>query len=109
MAITYKILGQSNPTANTSNTVYTVPASNSAVISTIVVCNLSANASSFRIATVPSGSSIANQHYINFNTPIPGNDSIAITIGVTLAANDSIIANNASSNISISVFGSEIY
>lgn len=109
MTISYKILGQTNLTANTLSTVYTVPTSNSAVISTIVVCNLSANASTFRLAAVPSGSSISNQHYINYNTPIPGNDSIAVTIGMTLSANDSIRANGTSSNLAISIFGSEIY
>jgi hypothetical protein len=109
MAITYKILGQISITANTLSTVYTVPASNSAVISSIVVCNLGANASSFRLAAVPSGDTISNKHYINFDTPVPGSDSIAITIGATLSANDSIRANALSSNISISIFGSEIY
>jgi hypothetical protein len=109
MAITYKILGQLNPTANVLSTVYTVPASNSAVISSIVICNLGANASSFKLAAVPSGNNISNQHFMNFDTPIPGSDSIAITIGATLSANDSIRANAASGNISISIFGSEIY
>jgi hypothetical protein len=109
MAITYKILGQLNPTANTLSTVYTVPASNSAVISSIVICNLGANATSFRLAAVPSGNNISTLHYMNFDTPIPGSDSIAITIGATLSANDSIRANVATGNISISIFGSEVY
>jgi len=109
MTISYKILGQVNPTANSLNTVYTVPQSNSAVISTIVVCNLSGNTSTFRIAAVPSGNTISSKHYINFDTPVPGSDSIAITIGATLSANDSIIANTPSSNIGITIFGSEVY
>lgn len=109
MATVYKILGQLNPTANVLSTVYTVPASNSAVISSIIICNLGANASSFRLAAVPSGDTISNKHYINFDTPVPGNDSIAITIGATLSANDSIRANTLSSNIGITIFGSEIY
>lgn len=109
MANALKILGQLNPTANTLSTVYTVPASNSAVISTVVVCNQGANSSSFRLAVIPSGNTILGKHYLNYDTPIPGNDSIAITIGVTLAANDSISANALTSGISFNIFGSEIY
>lgn len=109
MTISYKVLGQSNPTSNVSNTVYTVPASNSAVISTVVLCNQGANSSSFKLAVVPSGNTISSKHYLNYNTPIPGNDSIAVTIGITLAANDSISINVSSNDISASVFGSEIY
>ena len=105
MTITYKILGQINPTANTMTTAYTVPASNSAVISTVVICNQSVNSAAFSLAAVASGDSPLAKNFLNFQTPVPGND----TIGMTLAANDSIRANVTSSNISISVFGSEIY
>ena len=35
MATTYKVLGQSNPSATTATTLYTVPASTQAVVSTI--------------------------------------------------------------------------
>jgi hypothetical protein len=109
MATSYKVLGQVNPTANTLSRVYNVPASNSAVISTVVICNQSTIASSFKLAVMPSGNTVSSKHYLNYDTPIPGNDSIAVTIGITLAANDTILANASSSNISISVFGSEIY
>jgi hypothetical protein len=109
MTITYKILGQINPTANTMSTAYTVPASNSAVISTVVICNQSVNSAAFSLAAVASGDSPLAKNFLNFQTPVPGNDSITITIGMTLAANDSIRANATSSNISVSVFGSEIY
>ena len=38
----YKVLGQHNSTANLIADVYTVPASNSAVLSSITVCNQTA-------------------------------------------------------------------
>lgn len=108
MAITYKVLGQANPIANNLTTVYTVPLLTSAVVSTITVCNLDANASQFSIAVQPSNTSISPQHYLNYRTSLPGNDTITITIGITMSANDVISANMTSSNVSVNVFGSEI-
>ena len=64
MATTYKVLGQSAPSATTDTTLYTVPASTETVVSTIAVANRAATNATFRIAIRPDGASIANQHYI---------------------------------------------
>lgn len=108
MALAYKVLGQVNPTANTLTTVYTVPSSNSTIVSTLVICNLANTAASFSLAVQPAGASIVNKHYINYQTPLPPNDSITLTIGMTLGNTDVISANVSTSTISISLFGSEI-
>ena len=108
MGIIYKILGQINPIANSSNTIYTVPVGTNTVISTIAVCNQNANSSTFRVAVVPSGNTLSAQHYINYNTFIPANDTITLTIGVTMGAGDFLVANSALPSLSFSAFGSEI-
>jgi len=109
MAIAYKILGQVAPASNTANTVYTVPAGTQAVVSTINICNPDIVPRAFRIAVVKSGESLSQKHYICYETPIPTADSIALTMGITLGANDSIsVFANSTSNISFSIFGSEI-
>lgn len=108
MAVDYKVLGQINPTANTLTTVYTVPAATQTVVSTIAVCNQSATTTTFSLAVQPAGVSIAPQHYLNYLTPIPGNDSITITIGLTLGNTDVISANVGSSTVSVHAYGSEI-
>jgi hypothetical protein len=108
MAISYKVLGQSNPAANTLVSLYTVPLATNTVISTITVCNLSNTAASFGLAVRPGGTSILNSHYINYNTPIPGNDTISLTLGITLAATDVLSCNSNTSTISFNAFGSEI-
>jgi glucose-6-phosphate dehydrogenase assembly protein OpcA len=105
----YKVLGQVNPSANTLTTLYTVPASNSAVLSTISICNLGSTAATFRVAVRPNGDAIANKHYLNYDTAIPGNDSITATLGITLANNDVISVNATSASITFNAFGSEIY
>ena len=108
MTTTYKVLGQNNPTANTLTTLYTVPVGANTISSTIAICNIDANTATFRIAVRPSGEAIANKHYLNYNTPIPGNDTITATIGLTLSANDVVSINASSSLLAFSLFGSEI-
>jgi hypothetical protein len=108
MPITYKVLGQNSPTANTLTTVYTVPALTSAVLSTVTVCNQSSVGATFRLAVRPSGESIAAKHYINYDTPVPANDTVSLTLGITLAATDVLSANANTSTLSFNVFGSEI-
>jgi len=109
MPTVYKILGQSNPAATSATTLYTVPSANSTVISTINVCNQSSSAGNFRIAVRPGGESLAAKHYIAYDTVLAGLDSIAMTIGVTLAATDVVTVYASSANISFVAFGSEIY
>jgi hypothetical protein len=108
MATIFKVLGQVNPPANTLVTLYTVPAFNSTVIGTISVCNQSSSNSTYSIAVRPAGAAIANQHYINFNTSIPANDTITISIGITLAATDVISVSASDTSVSFMAFGSEI-
>jgi hypothetical protein len=108
MAITYKVLGQSNPSATTATTLYTVPAATSAVVSTINICNQAGTAGTFRLAIRPSGAALAAQHYLSYDTSIAANDTISMTIGVTLATTDVITVYASSASMSFSAFGSEI-
>jgi hypothetical protein len=109
MATVYKVLGQSYPSAQTATTLYTVPAANSTVVSTINICNLSQSNGTFRIAVRPGGAALANAQYLAYDTPIPASDSIAMTMGVTLGNTDVVTVYTVSGNISFSLFGSEIY
>ena len=108
MPTIYKVLGQSAPAATTVTTLYTVPAATQAVVSTIAVCNRAATAATYRIAIRPAGATLANQHYISFDSTLAANDSTMITIGVTLAATDVITIHASTANTSFSAFGTEI-
>ena len=107
MATTYKVLGQSNPSAASDTTLYTVPAATSTVVSTIVVANLGTSGT-YRIAIRPAGASIANQHYIAYEGALNGNDSITWTLGITLAATDVITVRASNTSFAFNAFGSEI-
>lgn len=108
MATTYKVLGQSAPAAVTTTTLYTVPAATQAVASTISVCNRSSTNATFRIAVRPAGATLANEHYLVYDATIVSNDTKALTIGVTLAATDVVSVYASTTNLSFSLFGSEI-
>jgi|APGre2960657373_1045057.scaffolds.fasta_scaffold01808_2 hypothetical protein len=107
MAITYKVLGQINPSAATATTLYTVPATVSAVVSTIVMCNQAATATTFSLLIRPAGATADTKHYLNFNTAISANDMIPLTLGLTLAPTDVLTASSASGSVSFSAFGAE--
>ena len=104
----YKVLAQSNPSATTATTLYTVPAATSAVISTITVCNQAASAGSFRIAVRPAGAALAAQHYVAYDVAIAANDTTALTLGLTLATTDVITIYASSATMSFNAYGSEI-
>jgi hypothetical protein len=108
MGTVYKVLGQSNPTAASLTTLYTVPADTSTVVSTINICNQAATNANFRIAIRPAGESLSAKHYIAYDTIAPAYDSIALTIGISLAATDVVSVYASTSNFSFSIFGTEI-
>jgi hypothetical protein len=108
MAITYKVLGQVAPAATTATTLYTVPALTSAVTSTITVCNQNSTSATFRLAIRPAGASLTSSHYISYDTTLPANDTISLTIGVTLATTDVVTVYANNTNVSFNLFGSEI-
>jgi hypothetical protein len=108
MPTTYKVLGQSAPSATTATTLDTVPSATQCVVSTISVCNRAATAATYRIAIRPNGATLANEHYIAYDAPIAANDSTFITVGITLGAADVITVYASTANLSFSAFGTEI-
>jgi glucose-6-phosphate dehydrogenase assembly protein OpcA len=108
MPTTYKVLGQSNPSATTATTLYTVPSSTSTVVSTVTVCNQAGSSASYRIAVRPAGATLAAQHYLAYDIVIAANDTTALTLGITLATTDVVTVYASSATLSFSAFGSEI-
>jgi len=103
----YKILGQSAITTAVSN-VYTVPANTQAVISSIVVANRSSSNVNYRISVCQNAAAVSNSNYIAYDAVISGNDSIGLSLGITMGNNDLIAANASSNVITLSIFGTEI-
>ena len=107
MATTLKVLGQSAPLATTLTNIYTTPSLTSAVVSSIVVCNRSTSATSFRVAVRKLGASIADEHYIYYDVSIGGNDTFIATIGITLEATDVVSVYSTLATLSFNIYGQE--
>jgi len=107
MASAYKVLGQVLPSATTNTTLYTVPSATSAVASTLVICNQGVS-TTVRVAIRPAGAAITGSQYILYDTAVNGNDSLFLTIGVTLATTDVVTVYAGTATVSFSLYGTEI-
>jgi len=114
MPTTYKILGQTLPTANLLSNVYVVPTSTSAIVSTITICNQSSANANIDIMIRPINETLANKHYLIKGVTIPRADTMILSPGVTLNASVIVAVNNAvasgetAANVSFNVFGIEL-
>jgi hypothetical protein len=108
MSLDYKVLGQSNPSATTNTTLYTVPAQKETVVSSIVVTNQAASGGTYRIAVRPNAETIAAKHYIAYDRTINANATETHTLGITLDAADVVTVYASSATMSFNAFGVEI-
>ena len=107
MATTYIVLGQVNPAATTATTLYTVPASTSAVCSTLSICNIG-DSTTYRVAIRPAGASLADIHYIVYDAAIEQYNTTLLTLGITLATTDVVTVYAGTATVVFNLFGSEI-
>lgn len=108
MADHYKILGQLVPLAGSLTILYTCPASTEAIISSIIVSNRSGTVETFDICVCSGGATPVDHSYIYRDIDIPGKDSFAATLGVTLQQSDNIrVGCDQSSGCAFSLFGME--
>lgn len=112
MARTYRILGQINPGANVLTTLYTVPSSNSAIISSLVIANLNEGAgtgNSFSIAVNVAGVQVSNSNYLAYRVNCPVRDTVTLTLGITMNAGSIVSVNSNNSLMTFTAFGTEVY
>ena len=109
MATAYRILGQQVPSTTTTTICGNgSPSSGAIVVSTLVVCNRTSSAKSFRVSARPNGTALATQHYLAYDTTVPANDTIVMTLGITLASTEVLEVYGSDSNVSFTAFGSVI-
>jgi len=107
MATTLSVLGQVAPSATTLTTLYTVPALTTTAVSSIVVCNTSATATSFRISVAVAGAGDALSQYLYYNVTIAGNDTFIATCGFSLGAADVVRVYATLATLTFSAFGQQ--
>lgn len=109
MTETLKILGQVVPGINSLTDLYTVPASTSVSISSIIVCNQNSNTQIlFSISVAVNGVSDDPKQYIYYNVPLVENDTFIATVGLTMGAGDILRIKTDSNNVSFNLFGAEV-
>ena len=107
MPTNYKILAQAaSATADTA--FYTVPVATETVVSTITICNRGTASATYRINTRKDGTATAVANYLAYDATVPGNDTIALTLGISLDASDQISLMASNTNITFQAFGAEI-
>lgn len=109
MATAYKY-SQVQGTAGTGTyaTLYTTPSATQAVISSIVICNQSSSAITFRIGMEDAAATPTASEFLVFDAVIAGNDTIALTLGVAMPAEKFIRVSSSANTCSFSAFLSEI-
>lgn len=112
MAATYKRLGAAagNGTLATGTNLYTASgtAGTSTIVSSLVICNTSGVQRAYSIAINTASGTFAAGEYLVYQAVIAGNDTVTMTLGLTLdpaARYLNISASDASVNIS--AFGVE--
>jgi hypothetical protein len=108
MANAYKVLGQIAPAATTATAIYTVPSATEAVVSSVTIAERGGSAATFRLAVRPDGATLSNEHYIAYDVAISANDTVILTLGITMDATDILQAYASSADLSFNAFGTEI-
>lgn len=104
----YKVLGQLSCAATTNETVYTVPAGTSAILSGISLANRSGSALTYRIAIRPAGAALDNKHYIAYDVTLAALSTHFTPSGMGLATTDVVTIYVSAAQMSVTVFGVEI-
>ncbi len=92
--------------ATTLTDLYTATADT--VSSSIVVCNRSASAATFRVAIRALGATIDNSHYLYYDISLPGLDTFIATIGTTILATDVVSVYASTGDLTFQLFGKEV-
>lgn len=89
-------------------TLYNTGAASTAVISTILITNTAATSGTYRIAIMGSAGTPAASNWLVYDSTVAGNDTIALTLGVTLGNTQFIRVSSSANTITFTAFVSEI-
>ena len=108
----YKVIAQAEPAASILTDVFTVPASTEIVISSVVISNTAQQASPqdafVRVSIAIGGAADSIKQYLVYDTKILKNNTLALVLGITLAATDKIRVFSDQTDVAFNFFGTEI-
>jgi len=93
---------------NSTTTIYTVPSATQSICSTLAICNRGLESAYYDIAIRPDGAALENKHLVTFDALVGGEDTITLTLGISLDAADIIQITSSGPDLSVTMFGNEI-
>jgi len=89
--------------------VYKVPASGQAALSSLIICNYvtTSGRASVTVATASGVAATVPAQRLYWNIPIPPEDTLTLTVGLTLAASGVVRVQADSTGLSFNGFGEE--
>jgi hypothetical protein len=109
MATNYKRLASAvgNGVIGTAATIYT--ASSPTIVSTITICNTSGSTQTFSVGISTVTNTYQTAGYIAYQVFVAPNDTVALTMGVTLdTTNKFLVVSSTSTSVAFNVFGADI-
>jgi len=107
MADAIKVLGQADPDATTTTTLYTVPNLVQTTVSSVVVCNRNGAAVTFRLSIHVNDASADDKQFLYYDKSVAANDSLTAVLGLTLNQNDVVKVYASGTGVSFNMFGVE--
>jgi hypothetical protein len=109
MATVYKNAQlQGTAAVETYGTLYSTDGSTAAVISTIAICNTAGATGTYRIAIMNSAGTPAAENWLVYDNVVAANDTIVLTLGVTLGNSQFIRVSSSANTLTFSAYLSEI-
>lgn len=107
MADVIKVLAQLAAAATTPEDFYTAPDLSQVTCSSLVVCNRTTGALTFRVSVAKAGVVAADAQYLFYDVSLAANSTMTATIGITLAQDDVIRTYASATGLSFNLFGVE--
>lgn len=93
---------------STYATLYSTGASTTAVVSSILITNTAAVSATYRVAIMGSAGTPAATNWLIYDATVAPNDTICLTLGLTLANSQFIRVSSSANTVTFSAFISEI-
>lgn len=103
-----KVLGQLAPASGVyTGVLYPVPVGKEAIVSTLAVTNRASTSDTYRVRIAVSNAAQDNKQWLAYDVVALGNTIVPITLGLTLAAGDTVYVGSSAGNLTFQLFGEE--
>jgi len=102
-----KVLGQLDPSATTTTVLYTAPNLAQTTVSSLVICNRSGSAITFRVSVHVANASADDKQFLFFDESLAATTTRTVVIGMCLSQSDVLKVYVSAANVSFNLFGVE--